>query len=488
MQLFSFLFIYLIIYQFNYSSQYLFYELKTSGNKNNIESLLSFNSTYTNLQLGTPVQVTKFFFTLDNQQLSFKTDNNCPKENSFLPKKSLTFKEAIEIEPRTSNNNHKYIYLDNLNVLNGIMNFPVVIEIEDFPFYSLNKLNITESTYLCGYIGLAIGQYEIYKPEEEIVRKIYDNLEQYGIKKNDDFSFFSHKGKDYLIYGVLLHNKFQDLFKGVKGIEWVHPSSRKNTYELFWEISMKEIYYKDKHTDPNIFITFELNPLFEFIVATNEFRGNITKDYFQEYFTKGICSIEDYEKYNFKIISCQENKFDINDIKKFPTINIPNIALHYTFELKGEELFTKINNKWYFEIFFPIVDLDPVRWIVGRIFLRKYPVTFGSYSKLIGFYLNKNITSEKDKKEKNEEKKLIDKINSKNSSTKNYLFYFIIIIVALIFTIVGLLIGKKLFFMRRKRANELVDDYYQYDTDKKDIKNDNSISTNIEMNSKLGLK
>lgn len=162
--------------------------------------------------------------------------------------------------------------------------------------------------------------------------------------------------------------------------------------------------------------------------------------------------------------------------------------MHYTFELKGEELFTKINNKWYFEIFFPIVDLDPVRWIVGRIFLRKYPVTFGSYSKLIGFYLNKNITSEKDKKEKNEEKKLIDKINSKNSSTKNYLFYFIIIIVALIFTIVGLLIGKKLFFMRRKRANELVDDYYQYDTDKKDIKNDNSISTNIEMNSKLGLK
>ena len=177
MQLFSFLFIYLIIYQFNYSSQYLFYELKTSGNKNNIESLLSFNSTYTNLQLGTPVQITKFFFTLDNQQVSFKTDNNCPKENSFLPKKSLTFKEAIEIEPRTSNNNHKYIYLDNLNVLNGIMNFPVVTEIEDFPFYSLNKLNITESIYLCGYIGLAIGQYEMYKPEEEKVRKIYDNLE-----------------------------------------------------------------------------------------------------------------------------------------------------------------------------------------------------------------------------------------------------------------------------------------------------------------------
>ena len=488
MQIFSFLFIYLFLHRFNYSLQYLFYELKTSDNKNNIESLLSFNTTYTNLKIGTPSQEVKFYFTLNNHQISFTNDQSCSPENSFFPKKSSTFKEAFEIEPRMNNDNNKYIYLDNLNTLNNLNNFPVSIEIEEFPFYSLDKMNISESTYLCGYIGIAIMQYEIYKPEEENVRKIYEKMEQYGIKKNEDFAFFNYKGKDYLIYGASLINQFPQFFQSVKGVEYVHPCTRKNSFDLFWEISMKEVYYNDAHTDSNKYITFEFNPLFEFIVGTNEFRGNIIKDYFQEYFNKGICTLDNYEKYNFKIISCQENKFDINDIKKFPNIYIPNLALHYTFELKGEDLFTKINNKWYFEIVFPIVDLDPIRWIVGRIFMRKYPVLFGTFSRLMGFYINKNIKTEKEKKEQKEEQKVIDKINSNNSSNKNYLVYILIIIVALVFTIVGLLIGKKIFFMRRKRANELTDDYYQYDTEKKDIKNINSINANIEMNSNLGIK
>ena len=42
--------------------------------------------------------------------------------------------------------------------------------------------------------------------------------------------------------------------------------------------------------------------------------------------------------------------------------------------------------------------------------------------------------------------------------------------------------------MRKKRANELMDDYYQYESKKIDIKKDYLPSANIEMNSKLGLK
>ena len=47
------LFIIIFINQFQFSSLYLFYELKTSQGKNSIESLLSFNSTYTVLEIGT---------------------------------------------------------------------------------------------------------------------------------------------------------------------------------------------------------------------------------------------------------------------------------------------------------------------------------------------------------------------------------------------------------------------------------------------------
>lgn len=59
----------------------------------------------------------------------------------------------------------------------------------------------------------------------------------------------------------------------------------------------------------------------------------------------------------------------------------------------------------------------------------------------------------------------------------------------MIFTGLGLYIGKRLFFQRKKKANELTDDYYKYDTgDNKDIKKDNKNNksfTSIEMKSKL---
>ena len=94
-------------------------------------------------------------------------------------------------------------------------------------------------------------------------------------------------------------------------------------------------------------------------------------------------------------------------------------------------------------------DLDPVRWIIGRIFLRKYPVTFSPSSRLMGFYINKEIKNEKEKKEQ----KIIDEINNNkngNYFTKDIFGYIKIIIIALIFTIVGLIIGKKIFAMRKK--------------------------------------
>ena len=355
----------------------------------------------------------------------------------------------------------------------------------------MEEINYNDSNYLCGHIGLAIMQYEIYKPEEEKIRKIYENLAKYGIKRNEDFSFFHKNGKDYLIYGIFLHNQFPDMFKNIKHVDYLHPSMRKNSFDLFWDISMKEVYYNNVHSDPNKFISFEINPLFELIVGTNEYKNHIIKDFFQEYFDNDICSIEQFPNYSFTIFSCYDNKYNINDIKKFPNLYMANLGLQYTFELKGEELFTKINNKWYFEIIFPINNLDPVRWVIGRIFLRKYPVTFSPSTRLLGFYLNKEIKNEKEINEEKKEQKIIEEINKKNNGnyfTKDFLGYVKIIIIALIFTIVGLIIGKKIFAMRKKRANELIDDYYQYDSEKKDIKNDNLTSTNIEMNSKLGLK
>ena len=395
------------INQFNYCSLYLFYELKYIQGKNTIESMLSFNSTYTDLEIGTPPQKVNIYFTLEHHQQISLTKDNCPADNSFFPNISSTFKGPFRIEAVDKNDKHEFLFTDSLIAPSGMINFSQNIELDEFPLFSIKKINSANQIYYCGYIGLAIVQYGMYSPEEKIIQKVYSNLEKYGVKRNDDFSFFSHKGKDYIIYGKQLHNLFPDYFKDIKGVEWIHPSNKKNSYDLFWAIYMKDVYYNNVYSDPNKFETFEINPLFELIIATNEFKGNITKDYFQEYFNKDICFIEDYTDYNYKIFACYDNKFNVNDIKKFPNIYITNLGIHYTFELKGEELFRKIDDKWYFQIIFPVNNLDQVRWILGRIFLRKYPITFSPSSRLLGFYLNKKVKSEKDIKEANEEKKIL---------------------------------------------------------------------------------
>ena len=123
-------------------------------------------------------------------------------------------------------------------------------------------------------------------------------------------------------------------------------------------------------------------------------------------------------------------------------------------------------------------------------------MVFSPYNKLIGFYVkpNKGIININQNQTK-EEEKIIEKIKSSNKNffSNDAIGYIKIIVVAIIFMVVGLYIGKKIFFPRRKRANELVDDYYQYDSEKKngnkmDINTEKNNSTVIEMNSKLGVK
>ena len=80
--------IFLFYLLFTYTSQYLFHELKTLEGKNRIESLLSFNSTYTSLEIGTPPQKVNFYFTMNHHQISLTDDKTSLKSNSFIPKNS----------------------------------------------------------------------------------------------------------------------------------------------------------------------------------------------------------------------------------------------------------------------------------------------------------------------------------------------------------------------------------------------------------------
>ena len=442
----------LIISLFNHIFNYIAYPLRTLNDKEKtFESLLSFNSTYTVFEMGTPPKEVNFYFSLNHIQINI-TDEGCSNQNLYKRNDSNSFKVAFELDESDQDIKTKYLVLDSIYFYNTL-NLTQKLKIDEYPFYYSSDISITDKD-LCGNIGIAITQSE-YITDSAKIRKYTDKLKELGAGKYEDFSFFHYNNQDFLVYNAFLHSQFPELFEGVESVSWVYPVYRRKNYELFWEISMKEIYYNDFHSKASIY--FELNPLFELILGTNDFKENITEDYFNSYISKGICSLKEYNEFNY--FECDSGKFTSNDIKNCPTIYMPNIGLNFIFELKSEELFIKVNNNWYFQIVFPVKDLEYERWIMGRIFMRKYPVKFSPFNHLIGFYI----------KENNDEINKDDKEQKGNETISNYngrkiYIYIIIIVVALAFTGLGLFLGKKFFYPRKKRANELLDDNYQYDS------------------------
>ena len=110
-------------------------------------------------------------------------------------------------------------------------------------------------------------------------------------------------------------------------------------------------------------------------------------------------------------------------------------------------------------------------WKLGKIFLRKYQFSFNQDSKVINFYVNmKN-------------KKIKSKKNNGNTAFKFNINYFWITI-CIISLIIGIYIGNKIIIQnRKKRANELQDEY-DYKAGNNDINNKDSSEKNIEMGAK----
>ena len=107
---------------------------------------------------------------------------------------------------------------------------------------------------------------------------------------------------------------------------------------------------------------------------------------------------------------------------------------------------------------------------MGKIFVKKYQFSFNPDKKTITFYSSNNNNGGKD--------------GDKNNGNSNYLIYIIFGgIIFLLLIIIGILIWKfylKEKYLRKKRANELDDDYdYIQKKDSKKESNTNNINEKL---------
>ena len=192
---------------------------------------------------------------------------------------------------------------------------------------------------------------------------------------------------------------------------------------------------------------------------------------FEEYISKNLCS-----KDNIYIFTGDEFFFckksigdDIKKIKEnFPVITFNSANLDYNFSLNADDLFIEEG-----DFIFCLVTFSSVNeWNIGKPLLKKYQFSFNYDQKKIYFY-----------------KDAIKEENKENSGIPVYVFILSIVGVILIMSLVIFLLFKFYFYdkcIRRKRANELIDDNFDYTSKENDQKNPEEQQNNEE-NDKLGL-
>ena len=280
------------------------------------------------------------------------------------------------------------------------------------------------------------------------------------LKKNkliDNYYWFfdfekwdSNKGKLFL--GALPHDIYGNKYS--KDDLVYTPGAGADNY-MYYQVFFDEIYFKNSTGEKEIIgenEKTELNIESNVIIGKHIFRSYLNSSLNdlikqQNCFFKSFMNY--YERmdfyYDYDFFYCKNTK----DIKEQLNKIIPDMFfysknLNYNFELKKEQIIKENGEYIYIYIIF---CHQRNSWELGKQLSLKYQFIFNPDIKNVFFY----------KSQKKEEEKV----------ENNYLYLKIIgiIVLCVIFGVLGVILGKKLYGMRKKRANELKDEDFEYFTE-----------------------
>ena len=155
----------------------------------------------------------------------------------------------------------------------------------------------------------------------------------------------------------------------------------------------------------------------------------------------GISYLYESNKKNISFFYCKNIEGINEELKKriLPIKFFTHEYNNYTFEILSEDILIQKGNYILIKIVFPLFSYN---WILGRPFSLKYNFIFNPDIKKIGFYV---------------------KSNSNDSNKKVWKYILIISLIMILIAmliILGIILGKKIYGLKRKmRANEMDDDY-----------------------------
>ena len=354
-----------------------------------------------------------------------------------------------------------------------------------------------EMFYEYGIIGLQLIANQYYEGIEFVksLKKANEtnsyafHLYFESIKKN---GFSTNNNKGYFLIG----EELTDNKKTIEDIEYINCLEVKTYSKLIWGINFTHIYLQSNEKDiqeiEDITHNSEIIATYPYIKGVPEYFEYINTLFFDELFDKNICHIVNFTKHDIYPrtksygYSCDSNsKYFIEKLNnKFPNLILYNNDFNRNFTLTKSELFAynTIDNsdtQLYFLILGGIDDEN--RWIMGIPFLKKYVLSYDYDKKRIGFYKN----YENDNYDYDEDENKDDDYNFFSSLAFKIIM---IVIGGITLFLLGMFVNNLMKKSRKKRANELEDDYeYEAHKDKKEnneepnrITNKDSLGINSE--------
>ena len=476
-----------------------------------IADFIDFNL-YTNISMGTPQKNVAHFITKSDKSFYYDTLQIHYHGTSEYDRIQKEIENSINICYFSQNSTSFEILDDYFGAFSEFYYLYDLNQKEKTGTLNFNMLPNEKNLKLYGTLDL---YYQKREPYDQYNIYIFEMFKEHGFIDGYYFTFI-YEEYDLTYNFNYLNDNYDNLLGNLVLGESPHEFAR-DKYKAEDEIKINGIFALDinevkfksqklNFSETDIKLYLEYNS--DFIEGSKEYKNAIDSLFFNELFENEICQSEIVNENIYIssdiVYSCENNEIIREKIKYFPTLYLEIKQYNLTFLFNHKELFKLHNNRIYFLILFKYNGFSN-GWDMGELFFRKYITSFNFDSKTISFYKaqvdeinektdispdedhdeeseeeskeefeeesEENAEEEEPKDESEEKSEESEEGDNKgdtyddNSKDKNRIWIIIgitggVLLIAAVIIIVLLVLRLKKF--RKKRADELIDEDYDY--------------------------
>ena len=460
-----------IVLPFNYNKYDLKDITKINEVSGNVLSKYLFSYPKTQIQLGDQNQKLLCYITTETWMFylskhSWNEEDIKTQPSTYTPENSKTYSNSTftsyafrDIRNATIGQDTFFLY-DNINLKS-------TIALKNFNFIYGDKFTDNTNTIqnICGTIGINIPNNIFTEYKDNYFLKELNNKDIGNYSFTFDFNHSNKNNDGLLIFGAEDNNYLKLYSINSSELDY-HYSYSVSGSGLLWQIYTR-VLFEYKNITNNTIETFSIkDQIFtvinidaNYVFLPKKLYNVIKEKIFDTYINQNIC----YEvktidmDYAYKYIYCDKESF--KDKTNFVSISMPSFSYNTTFTLNNDDLFMETDDKYIFLGFYDYYNYD--LFIVGKLFLKKYQFIFNTDKKQIAFLTKKIIDDN-------------DKISDNNNNIAKYILIVIGIIIFIGGISLGVYLGKKVYLNRKKRANELTDDDFEYSANKENNENNDN--------------